>query len=225
MRGTLLVSPLLLPYLINTNRKTRFVLRKKPAGKLISKTAHQIEREHAVLSALHRHNSQTSTRPEDRVPVPEPIVLCTDDSVIGTPFYIMEFLDGRIFTDVRMPEISPKDRREWSVYFASNSFCSSHASNLTDAPVKLVISHPGPGLTLSPRPPLHRPLKLRPQHTLLPSANQVPFPRLARTSRVNRRRLRKAHGKDTRIRPDATMVRRPLTRRTEDRVEGGARGL
>ena len=96
-------------------RNTRFVLRKKPAGTLLSKTAHQIEREYAVLRALHLHNQQALTRPEDRVPVPEPIVLCTDDNVIGTPFYIMEFLEGRIFTDVRMLEISRKDRREWFV--------------------------------------------------------------------------------------------------------------
>lgn len=92
---------------------TRFVLRKKPVGDLISKTAHQVEREYTVLNTLHTHNSKPSTRPKERVPVPEPIILCTDSDVIGTPFYIMEFLEGRIFTDVRMPEISKKDRREW----------------------------------------------------------------------------------------------------------------
>ncbi|KAL5532039.1 hypothetical protein ACEPAF_5603 [Sanghuangporus sanghuang] len=99
-------------YFLTDATKTRFVLRKKPAGNLLSKTAHQIEREYTVLRALHLHNQQALTRPEDRVPVPEPIVLCTDDNVIGTPFYIMEFIEGRIFTDVRMLEISPKDRRE-----------------------------------------------------------------------------------------------------------------
>ena len=101
--------------IITILRNTRFVLRKKPAGKLLSKTAHRIEREYAVLRALHLHNEKASTRPEARVPVPEPIVLCMDESVIGTPFYIMEFLDGRIFTDIRMLEISPQDRREWCV--------------------------------------------------------------------------------------------------------------
>ncbi|EJD08019.1 kinase-like protein [Fomitiporia mediterranea MF3/22] len=99
-------------YFLTDARNTRFVLRKKPAGKLISKTAHQIEREYTVLKALHTHNSQPDTRPADRVPVPEPIVLCTDENVIGTPFYIMEFLEGRIFTYIRMPQISSKDRRE-----------------------------------------------------------------------------------------------------------------
>jgi aminoglycoside phosphotransferase (APT) family kinase protein len=96
------------------HRKTRFVLRKKPAGQLLSQTAHQVEREYTMLAALHRHNQNPTTLPEQRVPVPEPIILCEDNSVVGTPFYIMEFLDGRIFTDVRMPELkSEKDKREW----------------------------------------------------------------------------------------------------------------
>jgi aminoglycoside phosphotransferase (APT) family kinase protein len=81
----------------------------------MSSTAHQVEREYKVLAALHKHNIDPSTAPESKVPVPEPIILCEDNSVIGTPFYIMEFLDGRIFTDTRMPEISPRDRREWCV--------------------------------------------------------------------------------------------------------------
>lgn len=79
----------------------------------MSATAHQIEREFTILSVLHKHNTQPSTRPEQRVPVPEPITLCEERSIIGTPFYIMEFLDGRIFTDPRMPEVGPEVRREW----------------------------------------------------------------------------------------------------------------
>lgn len=89
------------------------MLRKKPAGKLLSPTAHQIEREFTVLNALHKHNSNPSTPPERKVPIPEPIILCEDSAVIGTPFYVMEFLDGRIFTDVRMAGVSLKDQREW----------------------------------------------------------------------------------------------------------------
>jgi len=68
-----------------------------------------------MLAALHRYNTNHATPAERKVPVPEPIILCEDSSVIGTSFYIMEFLDGRIFTDVRMLEVSPKDRREWCV--------------------------------------------------------------------------------------------------------------
>lgn len=68
-----------------------------------------------MLAALHKHNSNPATSAEQKVPVPEPIILCEDSSVIGTPFYIMEFLDGRIFTNARMPEVSAKDRQEMYV--------------------------------------------------------------------------------------------------------------
>lgn len=96
-----------------SHSKQRFVLRKKPAGTLLSATAHQIEREYTMLHALHKYNSDPSTHPKRKVPVPGPIVLCEDTNIIGTPFYIMEFLDGRIFTDTRVLEIPPEDRREW----------------------------------------------------------------------------------------------------------------
>ena len=69
-----------------------------------------------MLKALHKYNtSSPSISPDKIVPVPEPIILCEDKDVIGTPFYVMEFLDGRIFTDPRMLEVSAQDRREWSV--------------------------------------------------------------------------------------------------------------
>ena len=94
-------------------RGRKSVLRKKPDGQLLSSTAHQIEREYRVLGALHKHNIKSDTLPEKRVPVPQPYILCEDIAVIGTPFYIMEFLDGRIFTDSYMPQLEAKDRREW----------------------------------------------------------------------------------------------------------------
>ncbi|KII95633.1 hypothetical protein PLICRDRAFT_34555 [Plicaturopsis crispa FD-325 SS-3] len=99
-------------YFLTDSSGKRFVLRKKPAGQLLSSTAHQIEREFKMLSALHRHNIKPSTPESQKVPVPEPITLCEDKSVIGTPFYVMEFLDGRIFTDTRMLEVPPSARRE-----------------------------------------------------------------------------------------------------------------
>lgn len=101
------------PHLVSLTRSKKWVLRKKPAGQLLSSTAHQIEREYTILNALHRHNVQPSTLPHQVVPVPQPIVLCEDNDVIGTPFYVMEFLDGRIFTDARMPEVDEETRREW----------------------------------------------------------------------------------------------------------------
>ncbi|KAE9400654.1 APH-domain-containing protein [Gymnopus androsaceus JB14] len=98
-------------FLTDANQK-RYVLRKKPAGELLSKTAHQVEREYAVLHALHKYNLRSTTPASSRVPVPEPYVLCTDTSILGTPFYVMQFLDGRIFEDARLLELTPKDREE-----------------------------------------------------------------------------------------------------------------
>lgn len=66
----------------------------------MSKTAHKVEREYKIIHAL----EQTD------VPVPKAYCLCEDSSVIGTPFYIMEFLDGRIFTDPAIPEVSAEER-------------------------------------------------------------------------------------------------------------------
>ncbi|GBE80739.1 kinase-like domain-containing protein [Sparassis latifolia] len=99
-------------YFLTDARSRRFVLRKKPDGQLLSSTAHQVEREYTMLRALFKHNINPATSPERKVPVPEPFVLCEDTTVIGTPFYIMEFLDGRIFTDMRMPGVSQETRRE-----------------------------------------------------------------------------------------------------------------
>ncbi|KAL6293108.1 hypothetical protein ACE6H2_001250 [Prunus campanulata] len=78
----------------------RYVLRKKPAGKLLQ-SAHAVEREFQVLQALGTHTL---------VPVPKVFCLCTDPSVIGTPFYIMEFLEGRIFLDPKLPDVAPEKR-------------------------------------------------------------------------------------------------------------------
>ncbi|KAG1782023.1 kinase-like domain-containing protein [Suillus placidus] len=100
-------------YFLTDASAKRFVLRKKPAGQLLSSTAHQIEREYRMLSALHRYNISPTTKPEQIVPVPRPFVLCEDNGVIGTPFYIMEYLEGRIFADTRMLELPQlQDRRE-----------------------------------------------------------------------------------------------------------------
>lgn len=89
-------------YMLTAADGQKHVLRKKPPGKLLSKTAHRVEREYQIIHAL----EQTD------VPVPRTVCLCEDDSVIGTAFYIMEFLDGRMFTDPAMPGVSPRDRTE-----------------------------------------------------------------------------------------------------------------
>lgn len=78
----------------------RMVLRKKPNGPIL-KGAHAIEREYRVLAAL---------RPTG-VPVPATILLCEDDSILGTPFYLMERVKGRVFSDCSLPGMTPDERR------------------------------------------------------------------------------------------------------------------
>jgi aminoglycoside phosphotransferase (APT) family kinase protein len=77
-----------------------YVLRRKPPGPLLP-SAHAVDREFRVMRAL----------AETPVPVPRVYALCEDDAVIGSAFYVMEHLDGRIFWDQRLPEIaSPAER-------------------------------------------------------------------------------------------------------------------
>ena len=85
-------------YLIETP-VGRFVLRRKPPGKLL-KSAHMIEREFRVLSALESTG----------FPAPRALALCEDDSVIGTAFYVMTHVEGRIFWNPALPDL-PRDER------------------------------------------------------------------------------------------------------------------
>jgi aminoglycoside phosphotransferase (APT) family kinase protein len=75
------------------------ILRKKPAG-ITLPSAHAVDREFKVLSAL-------STTP---VPVPRALLFEPDPAVIGTPFYVMEKLEGRVFHDCALPGLSPDER-------------------------------------------------------------------------------------------------------------------
>jgi aminoglycoside phosphotransferase (APT) family kinase protein len=76
------------------------VLRKQPPGKLLP-SAHAVDREFRVLGALARTS----------VPVPRALAFCDDPAVIGTPFYLMERLEGRIFRDPTLPELPREERR------------------------------------------------------------------------------------------------------------------
>lgn len=87
------------PTFFVTHGPRRMVLRKKPDGPLL-KGAHAIEREFRVLSALYPTG----------VPVPRPILLQEDATLIGTPFYLMERVEGRIFTDASLPDLPRTDR-------------------------------------------------------------------------------------------------------------------
>lgn len=80
----------------------RMVLRKQPAGRLLP-TAHAVDREFRVMSALFQ---------DRRVPVPQPYILCEDTAVIGTKFFVMSYVEGRNFRDLRMLEIPEVERAE-----------------------------------------------------------------------------------------------------------------
>lgn len=77
----------------------QYVLRRKPPGKLLP-SAHAVEREYRVTAALHGAH----------FPVARPYLLCTDDSVIGTAFYVMDFVAGRIFWEPHAPGLSGEER-------------------------------------------------------------------------------------------------------------------
>lgn len=77
----------------------RLVLRKQPRGPIL-KGAHAIDREYRVLEALHSTD----------VPVPEPVLFHADAEPLGTPFYLMERVEGRVFTDTSLAELPPEQR-------------------------------------------------------------------------------------------------------------------
>jgi aminoglycoside phosphotransferase (APT) family kinase protein len=77
----------------------RYVLRRKPAGALLP-SAHAVEREYRVMSAL----------AASEVPVARTYALCEDASVLGSAFYIMEHVEGRIFWDPALPQLQPHAR-------------------------------------------------------------------------------------------------------------------
>jgi aminoglycoside phosphotransferase (APT) family kinase protein len=87
------------PTYLLTADSGKYVLRRKPPGKLL-KSAHAIDREFRVISALADSN----------VPVAMGYHLCEDDDVIGSMFYVMSFVDGRIFWDPALPDLANADR-------------------------------------------------------------------------------------------------------------------
>ena len=87
------------PTFLLESESASYVLRKKPPGELLPK-AHMVEREYRVMASL------ASTA----VPVPRVLHLCEDSTIIGTPFFVMEFLEGRVFSDATLPEAKSADR-------------------------------------------------------------------------------------------------------------------
>jgi aminoglycoside phosphotransferase (APT) family kinase protein len=85
----------------------QYVLRRKPPGPLLP-SAHAVDREYRVITALG----------DTDVPVPKTYLLCEDATVVGTPFYVMDFVPGRIFADPMMPGIGREERA--AIYDAMN---------------------------------------------------------------------------------------------------------
>ncbi len=85
-------------YMLSAGGK-KYVLRRKPPGKLLP-SAHAVDREYRIITALR----------DSGVPVARSYVLCEDETVIGTPFYIMDFVDGRVIWDQSMPGASNAER-------------------------------------------------------------------------------------------------------------------
>lgn len=94
-------------FLIHANGAA-YVMRKKPPGTLL-KSAHAVDREYRIITALR----------DTGVPVPNTYALCEDDSVIGTSFFIMENVEGRVIPDPRLPGFTPEDRAALYEDFAS----------------------------------------------------------------------------------------------------------
>lgn len=96
------------PTYLLTSGPRKFVLRAKPPGKLL-KSAHAVDREFRVMSALAATD----------VPVPKMLHLSGEETPMGTQFFVMEFLDGRIFWDPALPELAQGERA--AVYDAMNA--------------------------------------------------------------------------------------------------------
>src|SRR6201989_3334238 len=94
-------------YMLETPAR-RYVLRRKPPGKLLP-SAHAVDREVRAISALHPQG----------FPVAEPVIYCADESVTGTAFYVMGYVEGRVIWVPDMPGSNPAERR--AVFDAMNA--------------------------------------------------------------------------------------------------------
>ncbi|MEL6522204.1 MAG: phosphotransferase [Pseudomonadota bacterium] len=106
------------PTYLLTTPNARYVLRKKPPGALL-KSAHAVDREYKVQRAL----------VDTDVPVARVLHLCWDESILGTIFYVMEHVDGCIFWDPALPDLTPSERTK--VYDEMNRVLASiHSQNV-----------------------------------------------------------------------------------------------
>jgi len=85
-------------YMLETPQR-KYVLRRKPPGKLLP-SAHAVDREYRVITALHRSG----------FPVAKTYCLCEDASIIGTAFYVMDYVSGRVLWEPSLPHLSKEQR-------------------------------------------------------------------------------------------------------------------
>jgi aminoglycoside phosphotransferase (APT) family kinase protein len=96
-----------------SNGIVKLVLRRKPT-KIAHKSAHALHREYRVLESITKYNKlvQNSNDGFDRtIPIPHPYAYCNDASIVGSEFYIMQFVEGRINVDPRMPSMGSREER------------------------------------------------------------------------------------------------------------------
>lgn len=110
-RAPLVVSQFLTgqsnPTFLLESGQSRYVMRKKPPGALLQ-SAHQVEREYRIIKALENTD----------VPVPRAHLLCEDPSVIGTAFFVMDYVSGRIISEPILPGMTPEER--FAIYDSMN---------------------------------------------------------------------------------------------------------
>jgi aminoglycoside phosphotransferase (APT) family kinase protein len=85
-------------YLLETPRG-KYVMRRKPPGRLLP-SAHAVDREYRVISALHAAG----------FPVPSPLLMCDDEETVGTVFFVMSYVEGRVFWNLDLPDLEKHER-------------------------------------------------------------------------------------------------------------------
>ena len=104
-----------LTFLVTDDSGIRYVLRRPPLGHVLA-TAHDMAREHRIISAVGQTN----------VPVPATLGLCTDESVNGAPFYVMNFVDGVVLDNAEKAELLDKSLRRSASFNLIDVLCELH---------------------------------------------------------------------------------------------------
>ena len=104
---------------LSTADNTHYVLRRKPPGELL-KSAHAVDREFRVITALR----------DTDVPVPDTFVLCEDDAIVGSMFYVMEYKEGRILWDPLLPDAVDNAERSATYDAMNQTMAALHNVNV-----------------------------------------------------------------------------------------------